>query len=207
MQIFGAAREAARIESSKVFAKELMKKYNIPCARSESFSEYSQAKEYLQKQKAPIVIKADGLAAGKGVTVAETIPQAMEVLAGMMGGQMVPTADQAAAAGAQAGQATQQAAKVKTTPPNVPTSATTETPEAKEVEAPSDELKTGEVLAAIPAALQAVDMLFNQQNTLTQRPAPAAGFAGGQVVGQFAQPYGGTGNSIGQLLAALPGIR
>jgi len=84
MAVFGATKEATRIESSKVFAKELMQKYNIPCARSASFSQYSQAKEYLQQQPPPIVIKADGLAAGKGVTVAETIPQALDVLSNIM---------------------------------------------------------------------------------------------------------------------------
>jgi phosphoribosylamine--glycine ligase len=84
MQIFGATKQAARIESSKVFAKELMHKYNIPCARSTSFSEYSRAKEYVQQQPPPIVIKADGLAAGKGVTVAHTTQQALESLADIM---------------------------------------------------------------------------------------------------------------------------
>jgi len=82
--IFGPTKKATEIESSKVFAKELMQKYNIPCARSASFSEYAQAKEYVQQQTPPIVIKADGLAAGKGVTVADTIPQALEVLADIM---------------------------------------------------------------------------------------------------------------------------
>jgi len=82
--IFGPTKKATEIESSKVFAKELMQKYNIPCARSASFSEYAQAKEYVQQQTPPIVIKADGLAAGKGVTVADTIPQALEVLANIM---------------------------------------------------------------------------------------------------------------------------
>jgi len=84
MQIFGPTREAARIESSKVFAKKLMQKHGIPCARSASFSEYSQAKKYVLKQAPPIVIKADGLAAGKGVTVADTIPQALEALVNIM---------------------------------------------------------------------------------------------------------------------------
>jgi phosphoribosylamine--glycine ligase len=84
MQIFGATKQATAIESSKVFAKELMKKYNIPCAKSVSFSDYKKAKEYLQNQKAPIVVKADGLAAGKGVIVAETIPQALEALSQIM---------------------------------------------------------------------------------------------------------------------------
>ena len=82
--IFGPTKKATQIESSKVFAKELMQKYNIPCARSITFSEYSKAREYVQQQTPPIVIKADGLAAGKGVTVADTIPQALEVLANIM---------------------------------------------------------------------------------------------------------------------------
>jgi phosphoribosylamine--glycine ligase len=84
MAIFGATKKAAEIETSKVFAKELMQKHDIPCARSASFADYNQAKEYVSKQTAPIVIKADGLAAGKGVTVAETIPQALDALASIM---------------------------------------------------------------------------------------------------------------------------
>ena len=84
LPIFGAAKAAAEIESSKIFAKELMQKYNIPCARSESFSDYSQAEEYVQSQTPPIVIKADGLAAGKGVVVAESIPEALDALSSFM---------------------------------------------------------------------------------------------------------------------------
>jgi len=61
-----------------------MQKYNIPCARSVSFSEYSRAKEYIQQQTPPIVVKADGLAAGKGVTVADSIPQALDTLSNIM---------------------------------------------------------------------------------------------------------------------------
>jgi len=82
--IFGPRRAAARIEASKVFAKELMQKHHIPCARSVSFSDYVQAKEYVQKKKPPLVIKADGLAAGKGVVIAETIEQAQEALSSFM---------------------------------------------------------------------------------------------------------------------------
>ena len=67
-----------------MFAKELMQKYNIPCARSTSFSEYTKAKEYIQQQTSPIVVKADGLAAGKGVTVADSIPQALDALSNIM---------------------------------------------------------------------------------------------------------------------------
>ncbi len=84
MPVFGPTKAAAQLESSKVFAKELMQKYNIPCARSISFSEYSQAKEYVQQQALPIVIKADGLAAGKGVIVANSIPEALDALYNIM---------------------------------------------------------------------------------------------------------------------------
>ena len=82
--IFGPTRKAAEIESSKVFAKELLQKYHIPCARSVSFSDYTRAKEYVQQQQKPIVIKADGLAAGKGVIIAESTSQALEALASIM---------------------------------------------------------------------------------------------------------------------------
>ena len=61
-----------------------MQKYHIPCARSTSFSEYTKAKEYVQRQTPPIVIKADGLAAGKGVIVADSIPQALDALSNIM---------------------------------------------------------------------------------------------------------------------------
>jgi phosphoribosylamine--glycine ligase len=84
MQIFGATKQATEIESSKVFAKELMQKYDIPCAQSVSFSDYKKAKEYLQNQKAPIVVKADGLAAGKGVIVAQSMKEAMDALSNIM---------------------------------------------------------------------------------------------------------------------------
>ncbi len=84
LQIFGPTRTAAQIEASKVFAKELMQKYGIPCAGSATFSSYSEAKKYLDMQKPPIVIKADGLAAGKGVIVAEKMQQAQGALASIM---------------------------------------------------------------------------------------------------------------------------
>ncbi len=82
--IFGPTKGATQIESSKVFAKELMQKYGIPCARSVSFSEYTRARGYIQQQTPPLVVKADGLAAGKGVTVANSIPQALDALANIM---------------------------------------------------------------------------------------------------------------------------
>ena len=61
-----------------------MQKYNIPCARSTSFSQYTEAKEYIKRQTPPIVVKADGLAAGKGVTVADSIPQALDALSNII---------------------------------------------------------------------------------------------------------------------------
>jgi len=82
--IFGATKQAAQIESSKAFAKELMQKYAVPCARSVTFSDYDQASEYLKQQTPPIVVKADGLAAGKGVIVAESMAQAQDALASIM---------------------------------------------------------------------------------------------------------------------------
>ena len=82
--IFGPSRAAAEIESSKAFAKDLMQKYNIPCAGSVTFSDYQQARDYIQRQRPPVVIKADGLAAGKGVIIAGTIPQALEALDSIM---------------------------------------------------------------------------------------------------------------------------
>ncbi len=84
LAIFGATRSATQIESSKVFAKELMQKYGIPCAHSTSFSDYNQAKKYVQKQNPPIVVKADGLAAGKGVIVAESVAEAQVAIYSLM---------------------------------------------------------------------------------------------------------------------------
>jgi phosphoribosylamine--glycine ligase len=92
LPIFGPNREAARIESSKVFAKELMQKYSIPSAGSVTFTGYGQAKKYLMKQPLPVVIKADGLAAGKGVTVAETTEQALSTLSDIMKNRIFGTA-------------------------------------------------------------------------------------------------------------------
>jgi phosphoribosylamine--glycine ligase len=80
LNIFGATRNAARIEASKVFAKELMERHGLPSAKSQSFCEYEEAVHYVKQQKPPIVIKADGLAAGKGVTVAETMADALAAL-------------------------------------------------------------------------------------------------------------------------------
>ena len=80
LRIFGPSQKAAQIEGSKVFAKELMQKYNIPTAEFAIFSDPKLAKDYVQEKGAPIVIKADGLAAGKGVIPARTIEQALEAI-------------------------------------------------------------------------------------------------------------------------------
>ena len=81
---FGPSAKAAEIESSKVFAKELMKKYGIPTARYAVFSDMSEALAYLDGHDAPIVVKADGLALGKGVTVAQTREEAKSAVRAMM---------------------------------------------------------------------------------------------------------------------------
>ncbi len=81
---FGPDKRAAIIESSKAYAKGLMKKYNIPTAEYEIFDSYDKALEYVRKKGAPIVLKADGLALGKGVLVCETLKQAEEGLKEIM---------------------------------------------------------------------------------------------------------------------------
>lgn len=88
IKIFGPTQAAAQIEASKSFAKDLMKKYSIPTAAYEVFTDLDAAKKYVAKSGVPIVIKADGLAAGKGVVVAMTLAEANEALDSMLGGQM-----------------------------------------------------------------------------------------------------------------------
>lgn len=87
LKIFGPNKAAARIEGSKAFAKELMKNYDIPTASYESFSDTAEAIEYIKQQGAPIVIKADGLAAGKGVVVAQSEQEAIDAVKDMLDGQ------------------------------------------------------------------------------------------------------------------------
>jgi len=84
LKVFGPQKAAAVIEGSKSFAKDLMKKYGIPTAEYQVFSDYAEAKAYLDKIGAPIVIKADGLAAGKGVVVAMTQQEAENALQDML---------------------------------------------------------------------------------------------------------------------------
>ncbi|WP_121664309.1 phosphoribosylamine--glycine ligase [Metabacillus litoralis] len=84
LNIFGPRKEAALIEGSKNFAKELMIKYKIPTAEYQTFTNVDEAKSYVEQKGAPIVIKADGLAAGKGVTVAETLDVALDSVTDML---------------------------------------------------------------------------------------------------------------------------
>lgn len=88
LRIFGPTKAAAQIEGSKAFAKEIMDKYNIPTAAYETFTEVDKAKEYIEKLGAPIVVKADGLAAGKGVVVAMTVGEANKAVEDMIGNQL-----------------------------------------------------------------------------------------------------------------------
>lgn len=84
LKIFAPTKEAAQIEGSKQFAKELMLKYNIPTAAFRTFEDYDEAKSYLDEVGAPIVIKYDGLAAGKGVVVAMNAEEADAALKDML---------------------------------------------------------------------------------------------------------------------------
>ncbi|MBR7010556.1 MAG: phosphoribosylamine--glycine ligase [Oscillospiraceae bacterium] len=84
---FGPRKNAAVIEASKVFAKDLMKRYGIPTARYESFDRLDAALAYLRTAPLPVVVKADGLALGKGVIIAQTRPEAEEALRSMMEGK------------------------------------------------------------------------------------------------------------------------
>ncbi len=82
--VFGPRKNAAEIEGSKTFMKDLLHKYGIPTAAYAKFDNYEEALVYLRRQGAPIVVKADGLAAGKGVTVARTLEEAEKALSDIM---------------------------------------------------------------------------------------------------------------------------
>ena len=84
LRIFGPSRAAAQLEASKDFAKTFMQRHAIPAPRSRTFSAASAAREYVRSRGAPIVIKADGLAAGKGVVVAQTVQQALDAIDQML---------------------------------------------------------------------------------------------------------------------------
>ncbi len=83
-KVFGPYKNAAIIEGSKMFSKNLMKKYGIPTAEFEVFNDYNKAVAYVKEKGAPIVVKADGLALGKGVVVAQTVEEAVEALDSIM---------------------------------------------------------------------------------------------------------------------------
>ena len=84
LRIFGPSKAAATIESSKDFAKRLMAKYDIPTAAFETFEDYDKALEYVRKGSFPVVLKYDGLAAGKGVVIPETFEEAEATLKDML---------------------------------------------------------------------------------------------------------------------------
>ncbi|MBF0555498.1 MAG: phosphoribosylamine--glycine ligase, partial [Nitrospirae bacterium] len=84
LKIFGPNQKAAALETSKIFAKDFMRWHGIPTARYKVFSSYPQAQDYIRLMGAPIVIKADGLAAGKGVIVAATYEEAEDALRSIM---------------------------------------------------------------------------------------------------------------------------
>lgn len=84
LKVFGPTKNAARIESSKAFAKDLMIRQRIPTAESRTFEQISPALEYLESRSMPIVVKADGLAQGKGVVVAQTHEEAKDAVKNML---------------------------------------------------------------------------------------------------------------------------
>ena len=84
LRIFGPTKAAAQLESSKDFAKAFMKRHNIPTADYESFTDPEAAHAYVRRKGAPIVVKADGLAAGKGVVVAQTVEEAKAAVRSMI---------------------------------------------------------------------------------------------------------------------------
>lgn len=84
LRIFGPTKDAARLESSKRFAKEIMADAAVNSPEAEVFTDFESAEKYVQERGAPIVIKADGLAAGKGVTVSQTVEEAVQALRDVM---------------------------------------------------------------------------------------------------------------------------
>ena len=78
LSIFGPSKKAAEIEGSKAFAKEMMRKYHIPTASYEIFESRREAVSYIRRQGVPIVVKADGLASGKGVIICKTVEEAIQ---------------------------------------------------------------------------------------------------------------------------------
>jgi phosphoribosylamine--glycine ligase len=89
LKIFGPTRAAAQLEASKDFAKRFMQRHGIPTARYETFTDAAAAHAYIERHGAPIVVKADGLAAGKGVVVAATPAEAHQAIDGMLAGNQL----------------------------------------------------------------------------------------------------------------------
>lgn len=94
IKVFGPSQAAARLEGSKGFMKDLCRKYNIPTAAYGRFSDVEEAKAFIKKQGAPIVVKADGLAAGKGVIIAQTEQEAIAASEDMLSGDAFGDAGQ-----------------------------------------------------------------------------------------------------------------
>jgi phosphoribosylamine--glycine ligase len=92
LRVFGPSLKAAEIEANKAFTKDLMRKYGIPSAAYSTFTERAKAEAYIRAQGAPIVVKAAGLAAGKGVVVAETVEEALSAVELIMGKKAFGTA-------------------------------------------------------------------------------------------------------------------
>ena len=84
LRVFGPGKRASMLEGSKVFAKEAMKRWGVPTAAFEVFDDYKKAREYVEKKSLPLVVKADGLAAGKGVIICYTRDEALKALEDMM---------------------------------------------------------------------------------------------------------------------------
>ena len=98
LRIFGPTRAAAQLESSKAFSKDFMQRHGIPTASYATFTDAAAARAHVDKLGAPIVVKADGLAAGKGVVVAETREQAHAAIDDMLGGNSLGVAHNAGGA-------------------------------------------------------------------------------------------------------------
>ena len=94
LRCFGPTSKAAKLEGSKAFTKHFCSKYGIPSASYETFTNVEAAAEYIKKQRMPIVIKADGLAAGKGVVIAATVSEALETIHDMLSGNAFGNAGQ-----------------------------------------------------------------------------------------------------------------
>ena len=88
IKVFGPTQDGAQLEGSKSWSKQLMEDAGVPTARSQTFTAAADAINYLNQQSAPIVVKADGLAAGKGVTVARTIQEAIEAVTDLFSGTL-----------------------------------------------------------------------------------------------------------------------